>query len=83
MGWLRQLVFGRARSTFVPISYIEKLDLKPGDVVVLQVDGILTREQADRMKAMLQDRLADGVKALIHESTSKLTVIRAPHTEAV
>lgn len=77
-GLLKRLFGSDDRSPVVPISHIEKLDLRAGDTLAVQVDGHLTGEMAERLKALLEANVPEGVKTLVTDKSARLTVIRAP-----
>lgn len=56
---------------------IEKLDLRPNDVVVVRVDAALSAEQFETMKAEISKSIPRGVNILILDRTATIGVLKA------
>lgn len=56
----------------------QKLTLKPGDILALRVDRILSMEQIERMRDGLEQIRPDGVKIAILDSTCQLQIVESP-----
>jgi hypothetical protein len=54
---------------------IAKLEVKPGDVLVVKVDDHITRDRALIIQHKLQTRLPKGVKALVLDKGIDLSVL--------
>jgi len=58
----------------VPL-HIETLRLKPGDRLVVQYQGHISREMAANIRAQVERQLPEGVKALVIDVQTKLAVL--------
>jgi len=54
---------------------IAKLELREGDILVLRTDLILTREQAESLKARINDEIS-GVKVMVLTGGLSLAVLQ-------
>lgn len=59
---------------------VQKLDLKPGDILALRVDRSLDKTQLDAMRAGLEAIRPEGVKVGILDSACQLQIIKPPNT---
>jgi hypothetical protein len=59
---------------------VQKLDLKPGDILALRVDRSLDKTQLDAMRAGLEAIRPEGVKVVILDSACQLQIIKSPNT---
>lgn len=55
---------------------IAKLELQPGDVLLVKVDGILSGDQCERMRDGILAMLPQGVKCLVACKDVDLSIIR-------
>ena len=58
---------------------VQKLTLKPGDILALRVDRILSNEQIDSMRERLEQIRPDGVKIAILDATCQLQIFEPPN----
>lgn len=57
---------------------VQKLTLKPGDILALRVDRILSNEQINSIREELKQILPDGVKIVILDATCRLQLLSRP-----
>jgi hypothetical protein len=69
-----------AMDTNVITVEVQKLDLKPGDILALRVDRSLDKTQLDAMRAGLEAIRPEGVKVVILDSACQLQIIKSPNT---
>ena len=55
---------------------IAKLELTPGDIVLIKTDMVLSREQAERLQKMVDDMVPRDVKVLVLSAGVTLEVLR-------
>jgi hypothetical protein len=58
---------------------IEVLRPKPGDTIVLTIDGRLTKQQHDRVVELLASKIPAGVPVLVLDSSTSMAHIVSPH----
>lgn len=64
------------------IVEVQKLTLKPGDILVLRVDRILSNEQIESMCKELEHIRPDGVKiAILDAATCQLQIVEPPNAD--
>lgn len=61
---------------------ISKLELAPGDVLVVHVKAILTREMAMRAREQFREFVPDGVKVLIIDGGTELSKLTRADIDA-
>lgn len=54
---------------------VQRLALKPGDIIVITVDGMISSEQASRLKDNVLATIGGGYKVMVLDSRSKLGVL--------
>lgn len=55
--------------------------MKPGDILALRVDRILSNEQINNMREELEQIRPDGVKIAILDATCQLQIVEPPNVE--
>ncbi len=60
-----------------PIRRMARLSLKPGDIVVVEYDRMLTVERARALRTALLDRLPKGVDVLVFDGGLRLKAVLA------
>ena len=58
--------------------HIAKLDLQPGDILVVKSGRQLSREAADRIRDLIARTAPPGIRTLLLEPDWDLAVIREP-----
>ena len=58
---------------------VQKLTMKPGDILALRVDRILSNEQINNMREELEQIRPDGVKIAILDATCQLQIVEPPN----
>jgi hypothetical protein len=61
---------------------IGKLDLAPGDILVVKVDRMIPSETADRIAAHVKPKLPDGVQVLVIDPAIELSVLTRAEIDA-
>jgi hypothetical protein len=57
--------------------HIAKLELKPGDILVLRLDHKLSDETCNWLRDNMRRVLPEGVKAMVLDKDADLSVVRA------
>lgn len=63
-------------SAIPEVKSIERLIIKPQDVLVVSVGGHASVETLNHIKRLVENQLPDGVKVLVHTSDISLSVLR-------
>ena len=58
---------------------VQKLSLKPGDILALRIDRVLNKDQIDAMRSGLEGIRPEGVKMAILDNTCQLQIIEPPN----
>lgn len=61
----------------IEVESIRRLDIKPGETLVVGLPERATQQDMDQVRAALTDRVPDGVKLLIVSSNVDLDVLAA------
>jgi len=57
------------------ITEVERLTLKPGDILVIRYPGRVSPQDADRIKKVMRSRLDESIPILILDSGAAVEVI--------
>lgn len=60
------------------ITEVQKFTLKPGDILVLQVESPLNKTQVEGMHTILEEMCPVGVKFMVLDKLCRVTVVEAP-----
>lgn len=60
---------------------VQKLTMKPGDILALRVDRILSKDQINSMREWLEQIRPDGVKIAILDATCQLQIVEPPNAK--
>jgi hypothetical protein len=70
-------------TTSIPIADVRRLDVRPGDALVVRVPrNQLTAQSADEMRRSLRGLLGDGVRVVVTPDDVDITVVREVLGEA-
>ena len=58
---------------------VSKLSLKPGEILAIRCDRILSMEQRERMKKGLEGIAPDGVKVAVFDVDCTLMIVEPPN----
>lgn len=64
-----------AHEDTIPIESISRLDVKPGETLVVQMDVRLTQQDAHDIRGRILPHLPDGVRLLVVGSGIELTAL--------
>jgi hypothetical protein len=64
-------------SETIEVESIRRLDVKPGETLVITLPHHLSAQEMDELRVKIEDRLPDGVKALLTSPDVELTVVAA------
>ena len=59
----------------IEVESIRRLDIKPGETLVVGLPERATREEMEQVRATLPNYLPDGVKVLITSANIELSVV--------
>ena len=59
---------------------VSKLSLKQGDILAMRCDRILTMEQRETMRKVLEGIAPDGVKVAVFDVDCDLMIVEPPNT---
>lgn len=72
-----RLIHGPLNGSHSPEFVISRLDLKPGDIIVLRTKRVVPDHVATRMREMMKD-IAPGHRALVIEDGMDIALLTAP-----
>ena len=58
---------------------VSKLSLKPGDILAIRCERILTMEQRAHMRKALEGIAPDGVKVAVLDAGCSLSIVEPPN----